>query len=207
MLSIGLTGGIGSGKSTAASFFIDHYITVIDSDQIARMIVSPGSPALSHIQAHFGDDILDSRGHLNRQKLAEIIFLDAAEKKWLEELLHPLIRKEQQRQIDSAKSSYVVIEIPLLVENQLSETVDRVLLIDCPESLQKERALRRGKQSEQQIDRTIAAQASREQRQEIADDIVLNNGSTEAMRKQLEKLHQDYLTLAELTLAEARRTS
>ncbi len=197
MLSIGLTGGIGSGKSTAASFFANQGVTVIDLDQIARTIVAQGSPALIQIQKRYGDEILDSKKHLNRQKLSEIIFLEADEKKWLEELLHPLIREEQQKQVDTANSSYVVIEIPLLTENQLSSTVDRVLLIDCPENLQKERALSRGKQSEQQIDRTIAAQATRQQRQKIADDIVLNDGTMGAMQKQLEKLHQDYLNLAD----------
>ena len=196
MLRIGLTGGIGSGKSSAASFFLDQGVTVIDLDQIARKIVAQGSPALTQILKRYGDQILDSKGHLDRQKLAEIIFLEAGEKKWLEDLLHPLIREEQHRQVDTAKSSYVVIEIPLLVENQLSSTVDRVLLIDCSETLQKERALSRGNQSEQQIDRIIEAQATREQRQKIADDIVLNDGSMKAMQNQLEKLHQDYLNLA-----------
>jgi dephospho-CoA kinase len=196
MLRIGLTGGIGSGKSSAASFFADQGVTVIDLDQIARKIVARDSPALTKIQNRYGDKVLDNKGHLDRQKLAEIIFLEANEKKWLEELLHPLIREEQKNQVITANSSYVVIEIPLLVENQLSSTVDRVLLIDCPENLQKERALSRGKQSEQQIDRTIAAQATREQRQRVADDIVLNDRTMEAMRNKLEKLHREYLHLA-----------
>ncbi|MEQ9023446.1 MAG: dephospho-CoA kinase, partial [Pseudomonadales bacterium] len=157
MLTIGLTGGIGSGKSTAARFFKEQGVTVIDLDQIARELVTTGSPALAEIQERFGKEILDDKNHLDRQKLAQIIFFDANEKEWLEALLHPLIREEQQRQLDQATSGYAVIEIPLLTENKLSTTVDRVLLIDCPEATQKTRALARGVQSEQQIDRTIAA--------------------------------------------------
>jgi dephospho-CoA kinase len=196
MLRIGLTGGIGSGKSTAATFFKSQGVTVIDLDQIARDLVTPGSPALAQIQQHFGEDILDNQHRLKRQKLAEIIFFDPSQKKWLEELLHPLIREEQQHQIYTAKSSYVVIEIPLLTENNLAETVDRILLIDCPESLQKERALARGTQTPQQIDRILAAQATRKQRQTIADDIVLNDGSTAHMEQQLQALHVKYLQLS-----------
>ncbi|MEQ9209201.1 MAG: dephospho-CoA kinase [Pseudomonadales bacterium] len=197
MLTIGLTGGIGSGKSTAARFFKEQGVTVIDLDQIARELVTTGSPALAEIQERFGKEILDDKNHLDRQKLAQIIFFDANEKEWLEALLHPLIREEQQRQLDQATSGYAVIEIPLLTENKLSTTVDRVLLIDCPEATQKTRALARGVQSEQQIDRTIAAQATRKQRQQIADDIVLNDGSIENMLEQLQQLHQKYLQLAE----------
>lgn len=197
MLTIGLTGGIGSGKSTAARFFKEQGVTVIDLDQIARELVTTGSPALAEIQERFGKEILDDKNHLDRQKLAQIIFFDAIEKEWLEALLHPLIREEQQRQLDQATSGYAVIEIPLLTENKLSATVDRVLLIDCPEATQKTRALARGVQSEQQIDRTIAAQATRKQRQQIADDIVLNDGSIENMLEQLQQLHQKYLQLAE----------
>jgi len=199
MLTIGLTGGIGSGKSTAASFFKEQGVTVIDLDQIARGLVAAGTSALSQIQQRFGDEILDAENQLDRQKLAQIIFFDPNEKKWLETLLHPLIREEQHRQVGEASSSYAVIEIPLLTENNLSDTVDRVLLIDTPEAIQKERALARGVQSEQQIDWTIAAQASRKQRQEIADDIVLNDGSVENMLRQLQKMHKKYLQLAKKT--------
>lgn len=197
MLTIGLTGGIGSGKSTAASFFKEQGVTVIDLDQIARALVAAGSPALALIQERFGKEILDDKNHLDRQKLAQIVFFDTNEKAWLEALLHPLIREEQQRQLDQASSSYAVIEIPLLTENKLADTVDRVLLIDCPESTQKERALARGAQSEEQIERTIAAQATREQRQEVADDIILNDGSIGNMLEQLQQLHQKYLQLAD----------
>lgn len=196
MLTIGLTGGIGSGKSTAANFFKNQGVTVIDLDQIARLLVSPGSPALLQIKERFGSEILHKNGQLNRKKLAQIIFFDSQEKQWLEQLLHPLIRKEQQEQIEAATSNYVVIEIPLLIENKLSDTVSRVLLIDCPENLQRERALARGGQSKQQIIRTMAAQATREQRQNVADDIVLNDASVDAMVNKLQALHEKYLQLA-----------
>lgn len=202
MLKIGITGGIGSGKSTAADFFRSQQAEVIDLDQLARIVVNQGSAAHKDIQSRFGDHILDQQGELDRRKLAEIIFANPAEKHWLESLLHPLINAEKQRILSTSQSAYAVIEIPLLTENQLQDTVDRVLLIDCDEKTQRERALARGNQSEQQIKKIMASQASRSERTAIADDLVQNNGAPKELIAQLWALHQKYLKLAETTESE-----
>lgn len=196
MLKIGLTGGIGSGKSTAAHFFRAQNIDVIDLDQLARDVVQPESPALQEICQRFGKTILNKDKSLNRKKLGEIIFSNQNEKNWLESLLHPLINDEKQRLIQQSKSTYVVIEIPLLAENQRQSDVDRVLVIDCDEQLQIDRATARGHQTEEQIKQIIALQASRADRNVLADDIVENSGSTEELEAQLKDLHQKYLELS-----------
>ena len=196
MFKIGLTGGIGSGKSTAAAFFLSQGIDVIDLDQIARSVVQPGTPALKQIQNRFGNEILTTTGSLNRKKLAEIIFSDNAEKLWLEALLHPLIKREKERVLKNSMSPYVVIEIPLLVENQLQSEVNRVLLIDSTEELQVERAKLRGNQTEEQIRKIIKSQATRDERKKQADDIAENSGSEQELEIQLQHLHQKYLRLA-----------
>ena len=196
MLKIGLTGGIGSGKSTAADFFRSRNIEVIDLDQLARVVVARDTPALKEISNRFGREVLFPGGELKRQKLAEIVFADTAEKSWLESLLHPLIESEKERILAGSQSAYVVIEIPLLVENRLWNTVDRVLLIDCDEKLQLTRAKLRGLQTEGQINKIIALQAARQDRKAVADDTAANDGTEQELRGQLEVFHQKYIELA-----------
>ena len=196
MLKVGLTGGIGSGKSTAADFFRQQGIEVIDLDQIARQVVEPGSPALDHISEHFGADILTNSGALDRQKLGSIIFNDASEKYWLEALLHPLINLEMEKRVANSTSAYVVIEIPLLAENGRHKDVDRVLVIDAEQQTQLERAKAREAQSEDQIKKIIGLQASRQDRNALADEIVDNHGSLAELHQKLESIHKMYLKLS-----------
>ena len=196
MLKIGLTGGIGSGKSTAADFFRQQGIEVIDLDQIARWIVEPGSAALDQISEHFGAGIRTGRGELDRQKLGNIIFNDGAEKRWLESLLHPLIQREMAKRITASNSAYVVIEIPLLAENGHRRDVDRVLVIDSEPQAQLERARARGNQSEEQIKKIIGLQASRQARNALADEIVENHGSRAELQQKLEPIHSMYLEIS-----------
>lgn len=197
MLKIGLTGGIGSGKSTAATMFVELGATLIDLDKISRDLVKPGMPSLEKISEHFGSDILDSQGGLDRAKLRELIFADKREKDWLENLLHPLIREQQQRLIDSATGPYTLIEIPLLVENQLQHTVDRILVVDVNEQTQLARASERDNRDRSQIAAILASQASREERLKIADDVINNNGAIEELKQRVEDLHGKYLQLAQ----------
>ena len=196
MFTLGLTGGIGSGKSTAAEFFCAQQIDVLDLDRVARDLVDTNAEVSERIQAYFGSDILDENSQLDRQKLAAIVFSQPEQKRWLESLLHPLIRQQQQQFIARSQSAYVVVEIPLLAEKGLQGSLDRVLVIDCDMQLQLQRAVQRGQQSEQHIKAIIAAQASREQRNAIADDIVLNQGSKQQLADKLAGLHAEYLQLA-----------
>ena len=196
MLRIGITGGIGSGKSTAANLFAQLGVTVINLDQISRDVVKPGSPTLTEIQLHFGSTILSDDGTLNRQKLREIVFQNDSERIWLEDLLHPLIRKKQEDLIQSAQSSYVVIEIPLLTENNLQKTVDRVLVIDAAEQDQIYRAAMRDDTDKDQISAILKSQASRQERLAIADDVIENSGTMEALSEKVPQLHEKYLELA-----------
>jgi len=191
MLKIGLTGGIGSGKSTAADFFRSQHIDVIDLDQVARDVVRKGSSALGKIQERFGKEILNKNGDLDRKKLGEIIFSNNAEKLWVESLLHPLINAEMEETLKSNTSTYVVIESPLLTENKRQNDFDRVLVIDC------NGAALRGHQSEEQVKRIVDLQASRAERKALADDIVENNGSNDELTEKLADLHQKYLILAD----------
>ena len=192
---IGLTGGIASGKSTAADHFAALGVPVIDTDVIARELVAPGQPALAALVARFGADLLDDTGALRREALGARVFADPAARRELEALLHPLIRAESLRRITALRAPYCVWVIPLLLESGARADVDRVLLIDCPEALQRQRALARGLQPDT-LDGILAAQASRAQRHAIADDVILNDGSPEALRQAVAARHAAYLALA-----------
>lgn len=198
MYVVGLTGGIGSGKSTVANLFEQHQVRVVDADQIARDVVIPGSPALTQIVDHFGPEILLADGNLNRSRLRELIFNKPKEKVWLEQLLHPRIRDEAVKQIQQATSPYCIYMAPLLIENKLFTMVDRVLVVDISRELQFERASARDKQSWQNVEKIIASQVSREDRLKYADDVIDNSGELVNLEKQVEKLHQKYCELAEL---------
>ncbi len=193
-LKIGLTGGIGSGKSTVCALFADYSIPIIDADIIARQLVEPGAPALDEIVRQFGAEILNN-GALNRKKLGKIIFSDADKKARLEAILHPAIQQQLIQQAGSQQSPYCILAIPLLLETGMKDLVDRILVIDCPLELQFERVKRRDGLSDEQIKRIIASQISREERLSQADDVIDNSKSAIELAEQVKNLHNLYLSL------------
>lgn len=196
MLRIGLTGGIGSGKSTVAALFAARGVPVIDTDVIAHGLVEPGQPALAEIAARFGADLLDGTGRLDRARLRERVFADAGQRKALEAILHPHIGAEMEWRLAQSKAPYVLLVIPLLFEAGWQERVDRVLVVDVPVELQRARAATRERLDAERIDAILAAQASREQRRAGADDLIDNSGDPSALEQQVERLHRSYLALA-----------
>ena len=193
---MGVSGGIGSGKTTVTDLFKALGIEVIDADVIARQVVEPGSSAVQKIVDKFGPDIITRHGQLDRAKLREMIFRESQLKTWLNALLHPLIRDQMALQTQQAQSSYCILSVPLLVENNLNTSVDRVLIVDVTEQTQLDRTIKRDTVDPQQIKSIMKSQATREQRLAIADDIIDNNGDQEELVAQVHKLHQDYLQLA-----------
>lgn len=195
---MGVSGGIGSGKTTVTDLFKALGIEVIDADVIAREVVEPGSIAMQEIVDKFGPDIITRDGQLDRAKLREMIFRESHLKIWLNALLHPLIRDQMTQQTRNAQSPYCILSVPLLVENNLNNSVDRVLIVDVTEQTQLDRTLKRDNVDRQQIKSIMKSQASREQRLAIADDIIDNNGGQEKLVAQVHKLHQDYLQFASM---------
>ncbi len=193
-LKIGLTGGIGSGKSTVCKLFSAFSIPIIDADIIAREVVAPGQAALTQIQQNFGN-ILLADGTLDRKKLGQIIFSDPAKKQCLENILHPLIYQRLKTEAAAQFSPYVILAIPLLFETDMTDLVDRILVIDCPETLQLQRVKQRDQLDDDQIQRIIASQSSREERLGRADDIIDNSKSTAELAEQVKNLHNLYLSL------------
>jgi dephospho-CoA kinase len=196
-LIIGLTGGIGSGKSEVSRRFAALGIDLVDADLIAREVVTPGASALQSIASHFGPDILLEDGSLNRARLRDIIFSNADEKEWLEQLLHPLINQRIRELLAQSHSSYVILSSPLLLETQQYLLVDRILVVDTSEILQVERASRRDASKEAQIRAIMATQLSRAERCSRATDIIQNHGDLDELDEQINRLHQLYLELAE----------
>ncbi len=193
---LGLTGGIGSGKSLASAYLAELGIDIVDADLCARQVVAAGSPALAAIVARFGSDLLDAQGGLQRRRLRDIIFADAAHRHWLEALLHPRIRACLISALSASSSAYAVLVSPLLFESGQAALCQHTLLIDAPESLQLERTLARDGGDATQVQAIIASQGSRQQRSAAADDIVLNDGSPTHLHQQLLALHQGYLEAA-----------
>ena len=197
MLKVGLTGGIGSGKSSATKIFASFNAPVIDADVIAHQLSQPNQPALKEIVHCFGDEIINADGLLNRGKLRAVVFSDAKKKQQLESLLHPLVYAEIAAQISQLNAVYCIIAIPLLIEtyniNQIK--LDRILVVDCPVELQIERVKNRNPLSDTQIQAIIAAQTSRQQRLAVADDIIDNSKSATHLAEQVKKLHNSYLLL------------
>jgi dephospho-CoA kinase len=192
---VGLTGGIGCGKTTIANMFGELGIDIVDADIVARDIVAPGSPALSTIIKHFGEQYQDQQGQLNRALLRTRVFNHPADKSWLNQLLHPLIRNTMLAQLDAAKSAYCLLVAPLLFENHLEKLVNRVLVVDINEDLQIARTLKRDASSAQEIRLIINSQVSRQQRQQKADDIIDNSSVDLGLSKIIvQQLHQKYLT-------------
>lgn len=200
---VGVTGGIGSGKTTVTNLFAEQGVDIIDADIIAREVVDKGSKGLDAIRTHFGPDVILPSGGLNRSMLREKVFNQPEDKKWLDSTLHPLIREEMIAQTRMASSQYCILSIPLLVENNLTAMVDRVLVVDVDESLQLTRASERditAGENAQQTQKTIQAimqnQCTREQRLAVADDVVNNGGDKSELIQQVNRLHKQYLALA-----------
>lgn len=194
---VGLTGGIGSGKTTIANLFAEHDIAIVDADIIARDVVAIGSPALTHISQHFGENFIQADGQLDRALLRKQIFSNDADKLWLNNLLHPLIGEQLIAQTKAAKSEYCLLVAPLLIENDLIKLVNRVLVIDVSETTQINRTTKRDSNTVEQVQAIIASQASRKVKQDHADDLLNNdNNSIEALKDVVADLHQHYLTLA-----------
>jgi dephospho-CoA kinase len=195
-LRIALTGGIASGKSTVADLFAEYGVSIIDTDVIARELVQPGNPALEEIRFAFGDEVFDSEGRLDRRSMREIVFSDPSRRKELESILHPRIRDAVVAQSEATDGPYQIIAVPLLVGSPIQQFMDRVLVVDCDEEIQLRRLLARDAENEEQARRILAAQASRQDRLEIADDVITNNDELSDTRSQVDALHSKYLILA-----------
>lgn len=196
MLIIGITGGIGSGKTAVSDRFINLGITVIDADIVAREVVEPGTPALSKIHQHFGDDIVNADGTLNRAGLRKLVFSSPADRKWLEELLHPIIRESIVSHLNCADSPYAILTSPLLLETDQHLLCDDVVVVDIAEELQIERSCARDNNSAEQIRKIIAAQMSRQERLDKASHIIDNSGPQAALDEQVDSLHTLFLQQA-----------
>lgn len=190
---VGVTGGIGSGKTAVTDRLQQLGITVVDADLAARVIMEPGRPALAAVAEHFGTDILLPGGELNRAALRKIVFADPAERQWLEALTHPLIGEEIRSQLARAESPYVVLASPLLLETSQRAFCDLVIVVDVPESVQVARTMARDDNDADQVRRIIAAQMSRKERLEAADEVIDNSGSLEDLLRQVDALHEKLL--------------
>ena len=197
---VGLTGGIGSGKSAATDIFASLGIDIVDADEVARDVVAVGSQGLLQIAEHFGEHILLEDGSLDRVALREKVFANPDEKTWLNGLLHPLIRSRMQQLIMESTSPYCILSVPLLVENKLTEMCNQVVVVDCPEALQLERALKRDGSAEATIKSIMASQATREERLSAADDVLDNSTSLNALSSQVKALHNKLLGLSDAML-------
>ena len=192
---LGLTGGIGSGKSTVARLFGELGVHWVDADDVARQVVKPGTAALEAIAEHFGPEVLQADGSLNRGWLRQRIFEVPGEKKWLEGLLHPIIRKELIRQLDAAASPYALLVSPLLLETDQHELVEKVIVVDVPESVQLARTMARDDNSREQVERIMAAQMARDERCARADVIINNNNSLADVERQVRECHDRFVQL------------
>ena len=196
MLIIGLTGGIGSGKSTVAGYFAQRGIPVIDADQLARELVAPGSITLNEITGLFGPDILLPDGSLDRARLRSRVFADPALRRSLEAILHPRIYAEFRRRTLTLQAPYCIWVIPLLLETGETTMVDRVLVVDTPESLQRERVRAREGMDDDTLEAILRSQTSRDERLRAADDVIVNSADLDYLQHQVTALHQRYLDLA-----------
>jgi dephospho-CoA kinase len=195
-LAIGLTGGIGSGKSAAAELFSRLDVPVIDADRIARDLVEPGMPALETIIDTFGPDCLQPDGRLDRSRLRRLVFGEPALRGRLESILHPLIRNKIKEMINSIQEPYCVVVIPLLLETGQSDLVDRILVIEAPEQTRIDRVAKRDRLSADEIRAILQTQTDRETRLAAADDIIMNTGTLDELAEKVQTLHETYLVLA-----------
>ncbi len=196
MYVVGVTGGIGSGKTAATDRFAELGITIVDADLASRVIVEPGRPALAAIAEHFGSHLIQEDGTLNRRALREIVFNDPKQRQWLEQLTHPLIGEEIMRQINNSTSIYTILASPLLLESSQWQLANRILVIDAPESIQIQRTMNRDDTTEAGVRAIMAAQLPREKRLEKADDIICNDGSLADLQAKVDQLHSLYTELA-----------
>ncbi|MDO8861407.1 dephospho-CoA kinase [Haliea sp. E1-2-M8] len=197
-MTIGITGGIGSGKSAVTDRFASLGITVVDADLAARVVVEPGRPALQAIAEHFGADILQADGSLDRAALRRIVFADPAQREWLEQLTHPLIGEEIRAQLAASRSPYAILSSPLLLESSSQrELAELVVVVDVPEEVQLARTMDRDANDEAQVRRIMAAQLPREERLALADIVVDNSGPLEALDDIVAELHKEFLHRAE----------
>ena len=196
MAVVGLTGGIGSGKSTVARLFGELGVHWVDADDVARQVVEPGTPALEKIAEHFGQEILLPEGGLDRAALRRIVFDAPEERTWLESLLHPVIREELMRQLhpDNYSLPYVLLVSPLLLETDQHELVEKIVVVDVPVEVQIQRTMARDTNGREQVERIIAAQMPREQRLRKADEVVDNNLAMIDVERQVDQLHHSFLT-------------
>lgn len=192
---IALTGGIGSGKSTIASLFAERGVPIIDADIIARELTQPKTSVFSAIIEHFGKSVVLKDGSLNRTQLRELVFANLAERRWLENLLHPLIRKQIEESIKKITAPYCIVVIPLLFENQPYFFINRILVIDTSEKNQMERVAARDHSDPALVKKILQSQVSREVRLAGADDVIVNNGNLAELAGQVDRFHQFYLGL------------
>ncbi len=196
MLKIGLTGGIGCGKSTVANIFKHLKVPVIDADDIAHQLVAVGQPALARIELEYGPDILNKDGSLNRTRLRELVFSDAQQKQKLEAILHPLVYQAIQTELKQLNAPYCIICIPLLFETQMTHLVDRTLVVDCPVETQIERLQKRDNMTIASIQAIIDSQVNRAFRKAHADDLIDNSKTDDRLAEAVKKLHNFYLSLS-----------
>ncbi len=195
--SVGLTGGIGSGKSLVADMLATHGAAIIDTDVIAHQLTAPGGAAMPAIRAAFGERFVTADGALNRAVMREHVFADPTARKRLEAILHPLIGAETDAAARRAEGPYLVFVVPLLVESgRWVERVDRVLVVDCPEAVQLERVMRRNQLTREQVEAIMASQASRAQRLAVADDVIVNDADPAELEQQVAGLHETYIRLS-----------
>ncbi len=195
-LIIGITGGIGSGKTTVTDILAQQGIDIIDADVVARLVVEPGTDALKQISQHFGNELIRPDGTLDRAALRAKVFADTHERQWLEALLHPKIRQEIQQQLKQSTSPYCVLSSPLLLESGQHTLVDKVLLVDTSEDLQLSRTQQRDDTSVEAVTAIMAAQWSRAKRREHADFVILNDSSLEALKSTVLEIHHQLLALS-----------
>ncbi len=197
---VGLTGGIGSGKTAVSDYFSALGVAVVDADVCARLVVEPARPALAQIAEHFGDAVMQADGYLNRAALRAIVFKDRVARRWLEKLLHPLIFEEIRAQLQGATSTYTLLVSPLLVEAGQNTLCQRILVVDAPETAQIERSMVRDGNSAEQIKAIMATQAAREERLAHADDVISNDGDMQTLKDKVSTLHLFYLQLSHCSL-------
>jgi len=195
--AVGLTGGIGSGKTAVADLFARRGVTIVDSDAIAHELTRPGAEAIAAIRAGFGTELIGADGALDRAAMRRLAFADPGARRRLEAILHPLIRRESDHRAENAPGPYVILSVPLLVESGVDRSrYARVLVVDCTQDQQIDRVTRRSSLSKEEVLGILAAQASREQRLACADDVIDNTGPPQALEPQVARLHEQYLTLA-----------
>ena len=196
-LIVGVTGGIGSGKSAVTERFEELGITVVDADLAARVVVEPSKPALTAIAEHFGKDILLPDGSLDRAALRARVFANEEERHWLEQLTHPLIGQEILDQLEASRSPYTILSSPLLLETSQKGLASCVVVVDVPEEVQLQRTVKRDENDEAQVRRIMAAQMQRQDRLDLADMVIDNTGSLADLDSQVEELHKEFLLRAE----------